>query len=185
MNQNLVNAICKHLADNLGVTENRKISIMANSFRSKNKIQFKDNQDRNDIAKVWSCQTIVNGSKFRLMCSNLECSHSDYAEQDYIFVVKLDGCPTYGFSTTIWERDDFEGFMACQINEDGNWMQATTYLQATFLAGMEQLKDLTSTYDKCSNEEDLFKSLKEFIVYRDLFIEGAFAEAAEENTVEG
>lgn len=184
MNQKLTDMIVQHIFSNLGVnriSNHLGASIMDKKFLTKHTIDFKDSHGRAEKAKVWACQTVVNNSKFRIMFSNLECDHSDYVEQDAVMVIKLDGCPTYGCSLIIWDSQDVNcGFIACQI-KDNAWMQATTYIQATFLAGMEQLKDLSSGYDKCDNTEDLITNIKEYIIYRETFIEDEEDDARKED----
>ena len=88
-------------------------------------------------------------------------------------VIKLDGQPAYGCYLTSAPASGgigilaWDGFIATELKSKA-WIPATTYIQATFLAGMEQLRDLTSKYDKSSNIDELFILLKEFIAYHEL-----------------
>lgn len=52
------------------------------------------------------------------------------------------------------------------VSLDGkNWMQCNSYLQGTFLAAMEQLRDMHLSWSKCSDYNDLYKSALSFLQF--------------------
>jgi hypothetical protein len=158
MSEQLTNQIVKHVLDNVGITDEKQVSIL--QFLTDKTIQFDVEDGELATAEVWACQTLVDNVRFRMMYSHLD--------GDMIFVSKLDECPTYGCSLIIDNEITYnlDGFIGLKMN-DQNWIPTTIFLQATFLAGMEQLKDLSGGYSKCSDHEDLLSDLKSFISFKE------------------
>lgn len=166
----LTDAIAEHILYYLGATNPffAGNSITNEKFLTKHQIEFVDDQGITEQANIWSCETTINHSKFRMMCARFTCNHTKDEDEDIAVVIKLPDCPTYGLMSTHSQGKSFDSFIACEIKEK-TWVGTTTYIQATFLAGMEQLKELSVAYTKCESTEDLFTSLKEFINYRNSF----------------
>jgi hypothetical protein len=164
----ITNAIVKHIFKNLGIFDDVPISIKNETFLTSEQISY-SSDDGEKTAPVWACQTSVEGKKLSMICTSLIIPGEDHIDDTENFVVvKLAGQPAYGcyllsagFGTFIEA-----GFIATELKPK-TWIPTTTFLQATFLAGMEQLRDLTSKYDAISSPEELFTLLKEFIVYHE------------------
>lgn len=182
MQSEITNAIVKHIFKNLGIFTEYPVavSICHDSFLLDKKITFQvDNCEL--FAPVWACQTSVENKTLNIICTSLAIDHEEHVNNTETFIlVKLEGQPSYGcylssagLGITVWD-----GFIAVELKTK-SWIPTTTFLQATFLAGMEQLKDLSSKYDKSINIEELFTLLKSFIAYRESLI------SAEEVSNEG
>lgn len=170
MSQELTDAIVKHILFNLGATTEvfERNSITNTRFLTDHQIEFDDEQGITEPAYIWACETTINHSKFRMMCVIFDCQHTKDADKEVAVLVKLPDCPTYGIMASNSSGYIDEAFIACEI-KDKMWVKTTSYIQATFLAGMEQLKELSAAYEKCEKTDDLFLLLKEFIAYRTSF----------------
>lgn len=155
----LTDAIIEHIFKNLGLYNHQvPVSICHDIFLTKEQISFF--LEKELFAPVWACQTSINDKKLSIICTS-------FGYDERFVVVKLDGNPAYGLYLDYDAHDKYvNGFIATEIKSKA-WIPTTIFLQATFLAGMEQLKDLTSKYDKASGLEELFLLLKEFIAYRE------------------
>jgi hypothetical protein len=66
-----------------------------------------------------------------------------------------------------------EALIACSL--DGKaWMECQTYLQATFLAGMEQVRDVGMNWSKCLDYKVHYESLLTFIKFHHTLYEGQY-----------
>jgi hypothetical protein len=63
--------------------------------------------------------------------------------------------------------------MICCTTDNNNWMICTTYLEATFLAAMEQLRESGLPFHKMKNSKQQFELLKSFIKHYDSYQEAA------------
>lgn len=166
----ITNAIVKHVFKNLGIFNDVPISICDEVFLTDKQISyFGDDGDK--FAPVWVCQTSVEGKKLSIICTSLVTPSEDHIDDTENFVVvKLEGQPAYGCYLLSAGSGTFieSGFIATELKPK-TWVPTTTFLQATFLAGMEQLRDLTSKYDPVSNSEEFFTLLKDFITYHESF----------------
>lgn len=166
----ITNAIVKHIFKNLGIFNDVPISICNEVFLTDKQISY-SGDDGEKFALVWACQTSVEGKKLSMICTSLITPNEN--DVDYIenfVLVKLEGQPAYGCYLIADETATYidAGFIATELKPK-TWIPTTTFLQATFLAGMEQLRDLTSKYDPIPNSEELFGLLKDFISYHESF----------------
>jgi hypothetical protein len=68
------------------------------------------------------------------------------------------------YSKKAEEKVDPEVMIAVSTDKD-NWMPCSIYLQATFLAGMEQIRDLGFGWTKAANYSEQHKQLLSFIKF--------------------
>lgn len=170
MNNELTNAIVKHLFTGLGIYGEVPVSLRHQLFLTDKQISFED-EGGEKMASVWAGETKLDSKKFSFIYTSLVMK--DYPTEDFL-VVKLDDNPGYGCYAAaeeervgnLYRLDMRDGFIATQLKSQ-SWIPANVYLQATFLAGMETLKDLASRYDKSSKMEEMFGLLKNFIAYRE------------------
>jgi hypothetical protein len=157
MPKNLTKEIVKYIFSQLGITNpiNNKFfkSLLDNDFILSEKISFEID---NKIVKknIWGCQLTCSDQAFKMLVT--DCSQDT---KEYYLISQLKDCPAYGLS----------------FNEDGNytityymnsiWLPCNIYMQATFLAGMEQLKNISITFDKCTEYQEQYNLLLEFINY--------------------
>jgi hypothetical protein len=165
MNTELTNAIIKYLYTGLGIYGTEvPVSLRHQLFKTDKQIAFEDESGSKGVP-VWAGETKLDNKKFNFIYTSLTINEMT---EDFL-VVKLDDNPGYGCyaSLDILNQSTIgDGFIAVQLKLN-SWIPANVYLQATFLAGMEQLKDLASRYDKSSKVEEMFGLLKEFINYRE------------------
>lgn len=158
----LTQEIVKHIFSKLGVGSNLHLaysSIMDDNFLLEKKLCLVNDEDEDVNNNMWSGKITVEEKDFRLLLA--DCSALD--EKEYALIISLEDSPEYGcyFSIT----DPESSFIACRLN--GFWVQATVYMQATFLAGMEQVKDLSTPWQSNNKTEDLYQKLVEFIKHHD------------------
>lgn len=167
-NDEITNAIIKHIFTQLGLYDTTAVSIHHKAFLTDKTIAYENDNYEKMSAKVYACQTEISSKKLSIISSELD-------ESENFVVVKFDSNPAYGlYLCSEYPSEDIiatplvfqDGFLATQLKEK-TWIPTTIYLQATFLAGMEQLRDLTSKYDKVKDIDVLFDLLKEFISYRE------------------
>jgi len=166
MNQELTNQIIKHLLNNLGVTDKRSASILFDELVIDQKISY-EHDDKDYTAKVWACQSSVSNVKITIAYTQF--TFSAY-ETESVLLVNMENCPLYGCYLSINDLDEKRGLSNGNISfsvKDNIWLEATTFMQASFLAGMEQLKDLTVSFDKCKDTQKIFDALVSFIEYYD------------------
>jgi hypothetical protein len=163
----ITNAIVKHIFKGLGLYGNVPVSILHPTFKTDKLIDYTDEEYREKQAEVFACQTSIENDQLNIICVSFPDSY-DYDTENFV-IVKLGNSPAYGCYLGSIKADGemkaSDGSIATEIRP-GAWIPTTTFLQATFLAGMEQVKELTSKYEKAKNIEDLFKLLKEFITYQ-------------------
>lgn len=171
MNPKLTEQIAFHIFANLGVLHadfiNHELSksIIDKTYMLQEKVSFEIEGKviRNNI---YGCQvTVADGKELRLMLA--DCTQeTDFPE--YALMVQLKDSPAFGvymiYTKKVDEKVDPETLIAVSTDK-GIWMPCSTYLQATFLAGMEQIRDLGFGWTKVTNYADLHKQLLSFIKF--------------------
>lgn len=159
----LTQEIVKHILSKLGVGHDNLHtaynSIMDESFLMEQPIVLIDDNDEEVNNQMWSCKISVEGKDFRLLLA--DCSTLD--EKEYSLIVALEGSPEYGVYYSI--TDPGVCYIGCLLN--GVWVPATVYMQASFLTGMEQIKDLSSPWIRNDRTDDLFEKLAKFVTHHD------------------
>jgi hypothetical protein len=159
-NQKLLNQILDHIYGNLGLTKKILSPITTDAFHLKEGLLFSD-EEGEYTASLWSAQANI-GAVMKILCADFSVkSNSEYA-----VIVELEKCPTYGcylcFDNS--SKESFDGLLAFFTN--GKWLETSTYLQATFLAGMENLKDFHQPWVPATKPY-LIDKMKSFIQYSD------------------
>lgn len=158
----LTQEIVKHIFTKLGVgTDLHKAytSIIDSNFLLDRKLCLVNDEDEEINNSMWSCKLTVEDKDFRLFLA--DCSTLN--DKEYALIVSLQGSPEYGcyFSITDPESSSIE----CLLN--GFWTPATVYMQAAFLTGMEQIKDLSMPWQFNDKTDDLYEKLVDFIKHHD------------------
>ncbi len=163
MSNNLTNEILLHIFSNLGIVTPTKVTLQSNLFSLDDTIglEIEDGEKR---LKLWGAEVDVNSKKLKMLLTELT-DRKD--EKEYALVVKLDDCPAYGCyicleSTVIDKNVPRHGLIFFSL-EPGAWLATNIYLQASFLTGMEQLKDVLSTWTKTTEHEDMITEMKALI----------------------
>lgn len=157
MNKELTLAIVKHIFANLGLFGETTSSLFQKDFVINKSIEYyTEDFEGNQIEKqseIFSCKSQVGLNKINMIATSMEDEH--------FVIVKLEKSPTYG---VFFSSEEETGMIAFQTKE-GNFSEASIFLQSSFLAGMEQLKDISTKYERENNNDELIASLKSFIAF--------------------
>src|SRR5512135_3535645 len=170
MNYKLTEQIAYHILAHLGVLPanfvNRELtkSIIDKQFLLQEKITLEN--DSGEILKknVYGCQATIGDSKeFRMLLA--DCSESQ-EWPEYCLFAQLKDAPAFGVYLiyTGGSHSDIDPEVLIAVNNDKQyWMPCSTYLQATFLAGMEQIRDSSFGWTKCKDYKEQYQQLLSFI----------------------
>lgn len=160
MNIHLRNEIVKHIIHNLGITDSSMKSLRSNQFLLDKKISFEiDNENVNK--DIFGCEMVFEQKKIVMLLTNCSVDKLEFS-----VILDIQDSPRYGL---YFSFEDQESILAVSLNGT-EWMQCNTFLQSTFLAGMEQIKDFGFPWKKCANFENEYEVLKSFIEYSDLVL---------------
>lgn len=168
MNQELTNQIIRHVYNCLGVKlPNKKSnihSIMQPEYLIENKISFEDGVKNN----IWGIEFEFSKSEnfyFQILLADL----SQDNVPEYALLVCTKDSPSYGCYLTYQEyclnknEEADRSMIACNL-QNGSWAECSVYLQASFLCGMEKIREVGSSFKKIKNEK-LYTQLISFIEY--------------------
>lgn len=158
MNKELIKQIVLHIFYGFSILPSKfinnenSVSLRDSKFRFNEKLIFYSEEDeiKNNI---YGCQLYIEGQTMNILLG--DCSVS---EKEYCLLVSLKDSPYYGLYLS-------NNPSICFSMDGEVWSNCSTYLQATFLAGMEQLRESRAKWNKCDNE-DLVKTMKKFIEYK-------------------
>lgn len=174
MNISLLNQIVQHVFACFGVIHAPFISLKTDSLNHPNyllskKLEFQIDKDIISN-KVWGCQLTLNGQDVKILLG--DCRQSDDA-YEFAMIVSLKNAPTYGLYIVYDDliNSEPETMLACSLNGK-EWLACSTYLQATFLAGMEQLREVNFGWSNCSEYDDQYNTLLSFIKHYEASNEG-------------
>lgn len=105
---------------------------------------------------LWSAELEVASSLIRCML----CGLGDDSQPEFALVFRMDDLPSYGVRLS----DDPEDFGTIRYRvAHGQWIPASLYLQATVLAGVEQISDLPLVWKRCEDDSDLHELMIDFL----------------------
>jgi hypothetical protein len=144
-------------------------SLMSKDFILSEKLSFE--MDDGSVIKnnVWGCQISVEQQDLKVLLG--DCSQNKEC-REYCLTTQIKNGPIYGLYL-INQSENNEAMIACSLNGK-DWMECQTYLQATFLAGMEQIRDMGTFWSKCSSYKDQFDALLSFIKFHDAIYEAKY-----------
>ena len=162
MNMKLTNCIVEHIFTNLGMIMPKQNSIFSSQLLIDQKLKFDENNQENQYP-VYACEAEINQSKITIIASKLD---NEDQSQDLFAIIELKNTPAYGCHLSLDGQEKYnevsDGIINFQIKEN-MWLDTNVFIQASFLAGMEQLRDLTSSFTICAQPQDNFKKLSSFI----------------------
>lgn len=170
MNKNLTEEIVKHIMANFLIIPSEHINqetnqpLISKEYLLNEKLTF-EVDDVKIINKTYGCQLAIGEQDIKILLGNCTVEKE---VPEFCLIVQLKGAPFYGmylcYTDLLEEKSDAEIMLGCSL--DGkSWMECNTYLQATFLAGMEQIKDTGLTWEKCIDYKDQQNALLSFLVY--------------------
>jgi hypothetical protein len=136
MNKELLQHILIHVYNGLGITEKRTVSLKSEMFRMTEPMNIVLEDKSEYQAPMYAAQAIIQQATMRFLCADL--SYQD--EQEFALIIELDGCPTYASYLVLEGGQIIDAELAVLIKN--KWLDANTFLQASFLAGMEQLREM-------------------------------------------
>lgn len=167
MRYGLTDCIVEHIFDNLGISLQRTASLRDLAFQLQDTIQYQEDDEvygENAHATLYGAEFSIEKSKFRMLLADF---NSNETNSEYALVVKLEGSPTYGCYLYVDNAigDPEDGFI-CFAAKPNTWVKASVAIQATFLAGMENLREINSSWIKPKKYQDLLQELKSFYEYQ-------------------
>lgn len=168
MNKKLSEQIAYHILANLGVLPSSFVNkdslrtITDKQFLLPEKISFEGNLRKN----VYGCQaTVADNKELRLMLA--DCTQEKDLPE-FCLLVQLKDAPVFGvylvYTQLTKEPMDPEVLIGISTDEK-YWMPCSTYLQATFLAGMEQIRDVGFGWGRVSDYDKMYHQLLSFIKF--------------------
>lgn len=172
MNNILTEQIVKHILSNLGVINgsnidgNKSQTLISKDFLLRNKLSFKMEDDSVISNKIWGCQLSIENKEMKIVLGD---SSQDKNIKEHCLIIHLKDSPIYGLYI-IPDVQNTQVLIACSLNGK-EWMQCNIYLQATFLAGMEQIKDHIAAPQKCNEYDFEYKAMLSFIEFHSAIFE--------------
>jgi hypothetical protein len=168
MNIDLTYQIAHHILSGLMVLQSDFVNqincraLTDQQYLLPEKISFNDG-DRIIDNNVYGCQMTFGGKEFKMILA--DCS-SNKDNKEYCLFSQLNGSPPYCIYFN--EKDKLETLIAVNSTKKF-WMPCTIFIQATFLAGMENIKDVAYGWSKCAKYAEEYKQLKSFIDYHNSY----------------
>jgi len=161
MNISLTEEIIKHILSNLSIHDNLSLSSLKNDiYLLPLKLKFQLEDNKNIENNIWGCQINIGNQLLKIILGDTS-SESDFSE--YCLIVHLEGSPYYGLYLS-FDVNQSQAMIACSINGT-DWMLCDIYLQATFLAAMEKLKEKFLSQSQCTSFKNEHQAMLNFIKY--------------------
>lgn len=166
MNHKLTQQIVKHVFSNLKIIDSDlvkedSLSITDREFSLPETISFENDDDGIIQNHLWGCQFSVENKNLKI----LVCDTSiDKKNEEFCAVIHLDNTPMYGLYLDMSDDWGVDALIACSIT-GSEWAKCSTYLEATFLAAMEQLKNHIVFPNICDEYREEYKAILTFLDY--------------------
>lgn len=162
MNLELTEQIIKHIYRCLGVKlpggGNNSYTMMQPEYLLEHKISFDDGQKNN----IWGIQLNLDDEAIKVILA--DCTQDGVPE--FALLVAVRDAPSYGAYLCYKEYAEDDSYLppmiACSVQQ-GSWAECSIFLQATFLSGMEKLREINTTFKKLEQSEEIYKYLISFI----------------------
>lgn len=169
MNRELMENIVRHIFSNFAIIPSTFInlkkskSLMDKEFLLPEHIPFEIENSNSKWNRVWGCQIATDQQEIKILLG--DCSEEKHIPE-YALLVQLKDTPIYSMYLVNSNFPDVSSDAMLAVTMNGKeWMECNTFLQATFLAGMEQIKDYGLAWVKCTNYKTQFDALLSFINY--------------------
>lgn len=177
MNKLLLETICRHIYEGFLLIPSGMVDpdyskgLLGKEFLLKKSLKF-DYTDgvlpESAFKSVWGCQMSVQNTTIKVLCG--DCSVD--SNKEYALIVHHSGSPIYGVYSA-FNKDllvEQEALIAVSTDGEG-WLECNTFLQASFLAAIEQMKELGLAWNKCEDFNKEFNALRSFIYFHDGLLE--------------
>lgn len=168
MNPVLRNEIVKHIFTNFGiissdyVNNDKTQSLISQEYLLPEKLTFEDDNGTVYNNKVWGCQLSVGSQEIKVLLADC-LQEKDVPE--FCLLIQLKDAPAYGVYLNINEYQINTSCMIAYLIDSKSWLECSTFLQATFLSGMEQIRETGFAWSKIKNYQSQYQSLISFIQY--------------------
>lgn len=173
MNHALLKEIVSHVMAHFRVIPSslvdrqRTDSLLAPIYLLPEKIVFEEGGEQY-LGKTWGCQITLSFLDVKVMLG--ECTTNPQFPE-FALVVQPKDNPIYGlylcFNEISPHPQDSEPDLCVSVNKGTDWMECSTYLQGTFLAATEQLRETTFPWVKCTDYQPLYRALLSFMSFHD------------------
>jgi hypothetical protein len=171
MNKALLKEIVSHVYANFAVIPsnfvnlNKTSSLMEPKYLLKEKLTFEvDNSSH--YGQMWGCQMAVSQMEIKVLLGNCTL---DKEFPECSMIIQPKNAPTYGlyliYNESFLESEDSQPMIAVSPDDGKGWIECNTGLQATFLAAMEQARDLHMTWKICSDYDNLYRAMISFLKF--------------------
>jgi hypothetical protein len=170
MNKILLKEIVAHIYANFAlipsdfVNLNQTASLMGPDYILQEKITFEE-EKISYSGTLSGCQMSLSLNELKVLAA--DCT-TDKEFPEYAMIVQPKDAPTYGLyliQNDSSEPEYHQPMLAVSINQGKDWMQLNTGLQATFLAAMEQARDLHMIWKKIENYKPQYQALISFLKF--------------------
>jgi hypothetical protein len=170
MNKQLTEQIINHIFSNLMIINqsnfnNKKFkSLKSSDYLLNEKLSFSD-EESNKIIKnsIWGVQLSFEKVKLKILLG--DCS-IDPDVLEYALLVSMDSSASYGLYSaySINKNIDNDSLIALCV-DNKTWLPTNIAIQASFLSGMENVKDIAYSMQKCEDYKEQHELLLSFIKY--------------------
>ena len=169
MNPKLRAEIVRHVFSNFGVIPSKYVnsektrSLMTKEWAVPETLSFEDEDGIISENKIWGCQLSADVQEIKVLLA--DCTQ-DRESPEFCLLVQLKNAPAYGiyldFNSSFIESSDSACLLSYSM--DGKtWVDCNTFIQATFLAGMEQIRETGFAWQKIANYKAQHQLLVNFI----------------------
>lgn len=144
-----------HLGLPLDAAESRHTFVLNDDNLTDTKLAL-DVEGETTSNPVWAAELPFQDGRARVIVSDL----SDEDFREFAVAFQFQDLPQYGVRLSSDPEDP--GDIRVRTT-DGQWIPATTLLQASILAGFEQLSAFSPLWAKCKEYSDLYESMIEFL----------------------
>lgn len=163
MNQTLTKEIVHHVFSGFGTGNPNARSLQSPEFQLSKKLVFTTIDVGLRENDVWGCKFSYLSGEVNVVLG--DCSQIGSVSPDEMcLIVGLKGSPFYALYLD--ELDD-GGFMIATSLDGKAWVECSLFLQGTFLAAMEQIKEMQGVPERLIDFEEMFNSMVSFIQFRD------------------
>lgn len=169
MNKVLLENIVRHIFANLmvipsvHVNMNKSKSLANKDYLLPEVISYDvEGSDKAQNNRVWGCQISAEQQEVKMILG--DCTE-DKNLPEYALIIHLKDNPIYGvYIVNNLKDDQVSADAMIAVSMDGkDWLECSTFLQATFLAGMEQIRELSLGWNKATNYKKEYDMLLSFI----------------------
>lgn len=169
MNQVLLETIVRHIFANFMIVPSSYVnmtkskSLTDKEYLLPDHIPFEtDGSDQVQKNHIWGCQISADQQEVKILLG--DCTE-DPNFPEYALVIHLKDSPAYGlYLVNNLKDENVEPDPMLAVTMDGKaWLECSTFLQATFLAGMEQIREVGLGWNKCTNYKNELDMLLAFV----------------------